>query len=215
MLSDETDRGNLFTYCENNTINRCDLYGFASNNVFWAGFGVQIEIGGSLGFIGRSEGFEIIWYTSDLVSGRKRVPYAYRYSAGSFGLSGGSLIDALIDKLLKNPKTLFSTRLSFSASICALSIWGYKNNSGKEKKFHSPDDYLGIFKTRSITIYHVKSFYSTSSTCFSIGAGYDASKWAISNSISNYKYCSFFNKYLEKFYLIYNYIYTIAKAIKA
>ena len=162
-----------------------------------------------------SYGIELIWYTSNLVSGRKGFPYAYRYSSGSFGLSGESIIDKVLDKFLKNPSTIFSSRISFSLSLCILAIWGYKKKKGGKKKFSSPDDYLGKFKTKSATVYHVKAFYSTADTCFAVGAGYDFSKFAISNSTSNYKYCKWLNDWLQKMSSVYNYIYNKAKKIKA
>ena len=214
VFTDNEDRGSLFSYCENNVVNKNDHTGFASNT-FWAGFGLQIELGGSVGFIGMSYGIELIWYTSNLVSGRKGFPYAYRYSSGSFGLSGESIIDKVLDKFLKNPSTIFSSRISFSLSLCILAIWGYKKKKGGKKKFSSPDDYLGKFKTKSATVYHVKAFYSTADTCFAVGAGYDFSKFAISNSTSNYKYCKWLNDWLQKMSSVYNYIYNKAKKIKA
>lgn len=213
-MADTEDKGNLFSYCENNVINKRDRVGFASNT-FWAGFGFQIELGGSVGFVGKSFGIELIWYVNKLVSGRKGTPYAYWYSSGSFGLSGASLIDKVIDKLLKKPATIFSSKISFSVSVCILAIWGYKKNAKGKKKFSSPDNYLGKFKTKSATACHVKAFYSTCDTCFAVGAGYDFSKWATSNSTSNYKYCSWLNKWIQKMSSVYNYIYNKAKRIKA
>ena len=214
VFTDNKDHGSLFSYCENDVVNQSDRIGFASNT-FWAGFGLQIELGGSAGFIGMSYGIELIWYTSSLVSGRKGFPYAYEYSSGSFGLSGKSLIEKVLDKFFKSPSTIFSSQISFSVSVCILAIWGNKKKRWGKKKFSSPDDYLGKFKTKSATVYHVKAFYSTSDTCFAVGTGFDFSKWAISNSTSNYKYCNWLENWIQKMSSVYNYIFNKAQAIKA
>ena len=51
-------------------------------------------------------------------------------------------------------------------------------------------------------------------TCFAVGAGFDFFKWALSNSTSNYKYCTWLNKWIQKMSSVYNYIYKKARKIK-
>ena len=119
-----------------------------------------------------------------------------------------------IDKLLKNPKTVFSTRISISASVCAFAIWGYKKNKNGKKKFSSPSDYLGPFTAKGATIYHVKGYVAQSQTCFAVGAGYDVSRWGASFSKSNYKYCDFLNKRIFAINVLYNFIFNMAKNLK-
>ncbi len=219
--------GNLYAYCNNIPTGNADYMGFCStpvvpgstgnnsNSTFWAGFGIQIEFSGSLGLFGGSFGIEFIWYVSNLVSGRKGLPYAYYYGSISGGVSSGSIIDDAINSLIKNPSKMLSENISISASICALAIWGYKRNANGKEAFSSPKSYLGPFSTKSATIFHVKGFYSEGDSCFAIGAGYDFNRWAISGSRSNYKEAKFLNKYLEMLQSIYDYIYNLASAIMA
>lgn len=125
---------NIFAYCENNCVNKVDSDGYKSN-AFFAGFGIQIEIGGSLGILGGTVGVEFVWYTNNLVSGRKGWPIAYWYYSVAVGYSVKNKIDTYIDKLLKNPNSIFSTRISISASVCAFAIWGYKKIKMVKRNF--------------------------------------------------------------------------------
>ena len=213
ILSLNNVESNIFAYCENNCINKVDFDGYKSNT-FFAGFGVQIEIGASLGFFGGTVGVEFVWYTSNLVSGKKGWPIAYWYYSFAVGCSVENKLDSYIDKLIKRPNAMFSTKISISASVCAFAIWGYKKDKNGKKKFSSPDHYLGSFTTRSGTLWHVKGYLAQSQNCYAIGAGYDVSKWAASSSTSNYMYCNFLNKRICAINSLYNFIFKKAKNLK-
>ena len=168
----------LFTYCENNCVDKTDETGFASLRV--VGYGFQIEL--SVGWT--TLGVELVWYTvSSIRQGRAwYVPYVYLYGGG--GLS--SDLTNMISKITKNPNMLFNPKkiTKADASISIFAIFGYTG------KFNTPKDYEGWFSGVSATVWNVKAYTAWCGTCFVVGAGVSTSKFSASTGATYYKLSS-------------------------
>ncbi len=168
----------LFTYCENNCVNKTDETGFASLRV--VGYGFQIEL--SVGWT--TFGVELVWYTvSSIRQGRAwYIPYVYLYGGG--GLS--SDLTNMISKITKNPNMLFNPKkiTTGDASISIFAIFGYTG------KFNTPKDYEGWFSGVSATVWNVKAYTAWCGTCFVVGAGVSTSKFSASTGATYYKLSS-------------------------
>ena len=167
---------NLYIYCENNPVIRTDYLG----NAAVVEFGVQLYA--NVSWFGM--GFEIVWFPNRQVStdGKSRwIPYVYFFSEAGVGGSTGK-INELFKEVLKRQDKLFNPRTfkkNFNFSICFFVIIG--NDS-----FKTPADYVGPFKSVSITVHNIKGYVATSSFCISIGGGWHFKRYAFSTSISYY-----------------------------
>lgn len=161
------------------------------------GFGIQIEISGSIPGITGALGAEIVWYTNDsferdktgLYSNKSEaIPYIYVFAEGD---GGASMSKSAVDYLIKSLKALAAkpnmllkniTNLAgFSASVTAFGIVG--NN-----RFNNPYDYLGAFNTTSATVCHVKGTYASdpNNNVVTVGVGADTSYFGFFEGASNY-----------------------------
>ena len=189
---------NLYSYCENNSINKTDNTGNAS--LRFIGFGFQIEL--SVSFV--TVGIELVWFTdSSIRNGRAwYIPYVYLY--GGSGISGD--LRSVISKISKNPSLLFNPKkiARFSGSISIFAIWGYSN-------FKKPKNYEGWFSGLSATIWHIKAYTSWCSTCFVVGVGVSTSTFGASSGATYYKLSSEVFSGLSN---VYNNVSKKAKTIK-
>jgi hypothetical protein len=161
------------------------------------GFGIQVEISGSIpGFTG-ALGAEIVWYTNDSFERDKAglytnkseaIPYIYVFIEGDTGASmtkrGVDYLIASLKDIAKSPDVALkniNNLAGFSASVTAFGIVG--NN-----RFNNPYDYLGAFNTTSATVYHVKGTYASdpNNNVVTVGVGADTSYFGFFQGASNY-----------------------------
>ena len=189
----------LYTYCENNPINKTDDTGFSTTKV--VGYGLQIELG--IGWA--SFGIELIWYTSSSIRNGRAwyIPYAYLYGGG--GLSQN--LTNIISKITKNPSLIFNPKKLTSASL-SISIFAIFAYIGKFKK---PKDYAGYVNSTSVTLWNVKTYTSWSSTCFVIGVGVSTAKFSAS---SGFSFCQLSSKLFRNLSNVYNNVAKKAKTIR-
>ena len=197
--SEQTILHCLFSYCENNCVNKTDATGFATLQV--VGYGFQIEL--SLGPL--TFGIEFIWYiVSSIRRGRAwYIPYVYLY--GGFGLS--SDLTSMISKITKNPNMLFNPKkiTKASASISIFAIFGYTG------KFNKPEDYEGPFSSVSVTIWNVKAYTALGETCLVVGVGVSTSKFSASTGLTRYVLTSTVSTYMSN---VYNRVAQTGKTLK-
>lgn len=166
---------NIFSYCQNNSINYCDSTGCAP----YLGWGVQAE-GSFMGFVG---GIEFIWFSTIAKSmyGGKKYPCIYLYGGFSLNQIGGNLwnIKELIKFVTSEAVKMFASsrkaawKIGGSFSICAFRVYG---------TITSPYQYTGPFISTGATIAHIKAYYSRSPSgnvqCWGIGVS--TSAWGFS-----------------------------------